>query len=177
MLEALYRKFEPRATWIAVTLLFIGYFLCTAGFNLRHNYLKHNEILDTSPLYGSEYVKSLFLTLGNHNVRVYGITEVTLDLAFPLIYSMFFLFLIIRLFPAERAKYLILIPLLTALFDISENIAIAYLAFTFNGEASPIAYLASFFTSIKLILFPACLVVLVIGAGISIYKNKKSTTN
>lgn len=175
MLDSLYKTLEKKATWALVTFLFIAYLFCTAGFDWRSDkFGTENSPLDTRFLYDPLFVKSLFSRLGAEKLKIYAITELTLDVVFPLVYVSLLVFLIIRVFPRGKAKYLILLPILGGLFDLSENFSVAFLALTFDGQQSNISYLASIFTTSKLILLPICLVILLIGAIWRIWKKEES---
>lgn len=176
MLDSLYRKLETKATWSIVVLLFVAYTFCTAGFEWRRNALGcENKLLDSKGIYSQQDVVYLFDTLEqSDNLQLYGITELTLDIVFPFVYSMLLVFLIIRLCSAKKAKYLILIPIFAALADLSENFTIAYLAFSFNGLYSPLMWLAAIFSSLKIVLLLISLIILVVGAICSLCQNKNT---
>lgn len=187
MLDSLYRKLETKATWAIVVLLFVAYTFCSAGFEWRRDALGcENKPLDgRMEMYCPGEVVSLFKTLENTKVKLYAtteitklnlyaITELTLDIVFPFVYSMLLVFLIVRLYSAEKAKYLILIPIFAALADLSENFTVAYLAFTFYGSRSPLMYLAVTFTSLKTALLLISLGILVVGAIGSLRQNKNA---
>ena len=85
----------------------------------------------------------------------------------PLVYGTLFAALIIQVYARERGKFLLLVPLLTAVFDVLENITTAYLAWQFDGRPSPIASVAAVLTVTKSALLMLSLILIVIGALIS----------
>jgi hypothetical protein len=168
-----------------VTLLFFGFILCTAGFNWRQRAFGYEiKLLDPKWMYSPPEVSQLFSTLESGKMQlfnntleidklnVYAITELTLDLVFPFVYSILLALLTIRLYSAANAKRLILLPIFAALMDISENFTIAYLAFSFDGSPSPVAYLASIFTFLKTALLIISALIVIVGAIASLGKNK-----
>lgn len=173
MLDSLYRRLEARATWAVVTLFFFGFILCTAGFNWRQcAFGCEVELLDPRWMYSPAEVSQLFNALRSEKLKAYAITELTLDLVFPFVYSILLALLTIRLYSAAKAKRLILLPIFGALMDVSENLTIAYLAFSFDGSPSPVAYLASIFTFVKKALLIISVIVVIVGAIASLGKNK-----
>ena len=125
-------------------------------------------------LYKPSDVDTLFRNLGPKNLKIYAITELTLDVVFPIFYVLFLVFLMIRLFPADKAKYLILLPVLGGIFDLAENFTIAFLAFTFDQKESVISYLAAFFTFLKWVLLLSGLLVLLLGLILAVWTRIKS---
>src|SRR6478752_157815 len=88
MSNALSNLLERLATWPAVTLLFVLFLLCSQGFELRHKSLGfENPGLDSRFWYSPEEARDFFEAIGERGRRLYAITEVTLDLAFPLVYG------------------------------------------------------------------------------------------
>ena len=188
MLENLYRKLEPKASWAIFTILFYALLISGPLFTMRQAALGEGEYVKTLDgrlfLYGSTDVKNLFgnlknvkpeklAFLANDKLNLYAITEVTLDFTFPFIYCFLIIILIIRLYSAETAKYLILLPVIMGISDLCENTTIALMAVTFDGNSSSFAYLAASFTAIKLILLIICaLIVVPVGVIISIKKQK-----
>lgn len=180
MLEGFYQWCEPKATWAIFTLLFIGFIVFAQLFEQRHKALGYeNKMLDMSGWYTPATVADLFkkikekdtnyLKLGKTDgLRLYAITEITLDFVFPFVYGFLIIIPIIRLYSPGNAKYLILLPVVAALADLCENFTIAYMAFTFDEKISSIAYLASVFTLVKMVLLGVCVLVLLIGAVISL---------
>jgi hypothetical protein len=68
---------------------------------------------------------------------------------FPLVYGTLFAALIIHVYARESGKFLLLVPLLTAVFDVLENITTAYMAWRFDGRPSYIARVAALLTGAK----------------------------
>jgi hypothetical protein len=89
------------------------------------------------------------------NIRFYAITEVTLDLIFPISYGLFLAIFIVQVFPEDLAKYLVFVPLLASLCDLIENISLAWMAWNFKtSEKIPglLAELTFVFTKMKFVL-------------------------
>lgn len=99
--------------------------------------------------YTPEEVHRYLEHLGREGRHFYAITELTLDLLFPLVYGALLAVMIAKLFPPCWARWLILIPLIAALADLTENSLFAYLAWTFDNRPSDVAQIARIATSVK----------------------------
>jgi hypothetical protein len=74
-----------------------------------------------------------------------------------------------RLATPGWGRWLIALPVGAAGADLLENFTIAYLAWTFDGQAPPLAWLAYAFTLAKDILLAATLLALVVALAIQIF--------
>lgn len=176
MLDILYHKLYAQLNWISTTLLLFGFGVCHFLFEWRKTKFHPSKALDGRFLEGNFWyspteVKELFNNLGGDNLKLYAITELSLDLVFPVIYFLLLAFIIISLFPAKTAKYLLLIPLIAALADTAENFTIACLITAFNKTESSIAHLAATFSLLKWVLIIVSLLLVVIpGTTYRLYK-------
>ena len=183
MLDTFYRKLYDRLNWLGFSFLLIGFIVCNFLFYWRIKIFDSAEALDGrfpngDFWYSPPDVVELFSKLAHGgNLNLYFTTELSLDLIFPVIYFLLLTFLIVRLFQAEKAKYLLLIPFAAALADVSENFTIAYLISTFDIHSktkSPIAYLAATFSLTKWVMIIASLLVIIFGAMYWFFKRKSS---
>jgi hypothetical protein len=165
MLSKLHAFAGRIATWPSTALLFIVFMLCTLGFTARTDRLGNDPpLLDVRFWYTPADVKTLFDALGPADLSFYALTEVTLDLAFPIAYGGLLLVFIYRLFEPHLARVLLLLPLVGVIADLSENISVALMAWTYAGATPAFAALAAVFTLVKGILVRVALVVVLIGA-------------
>lgn len=168
MSDSLHSSLTHLATWPAVALLFILFLLCAQGFEWRQKTLGYeNRALDGRFWYSPDDARDFLRNIGTDGRRIYAVTELTLDILFPLVYGTLFAALIIQVYSRESGRFLLLVPLLTAVFDVLENITTAYLAWQFDGRPSPIAYGATLLTATKSALLILSLILIVIGALIS----------
>jgi hypothetical protein len=146
---------------------------CYQTFDMRLPYSPDEMSLLFANLKNNKTKTFSFIT--ENRLNLYAISEITLDFVFPFIYCFLIIILIIRLWSAETAKYLILLPVIAGISDLCENTTIALLAFAFNENSSSFsfAYLAASFTAIKIILLIICVLIVVpVGAIISIKKRR-----
>lgn len=173
MINALHKWLTRWATWPVIALLFIAYVLCTQGFDARRAALGYGlRVLDVRFAYTPADVQHLFEALGAGGRSLYALTEVTLDLVFPFVYGGLLAILVLNLFSRERARYLVLVPVLGVVFDLLENITVALLAWTYAGGTSPAAWAASVFSSTKLILGALGLLIVLAGAVLNLVKRR-----
>ena len=92
---------------------------------------------------------------------VYAITALTIDMVFPASYGLLLAVLLLWLFRGGAPLYLL--PLTLASADVLENITVAALAFSYNGTATPLAWLAAILTLIKTVLIVATLAMVCAG--------------
>ena len=139
--------------------------LCVTAFEWRDARLGGLELLDTRQWYTPEQADALFGALDRLDPcarTVYALTEVSVDLIFPVAYGLLLALLLLRLFGDARPFYLL--PIAGAVADVCENISIALLAATYAGAPSSWTRVAAVFTLLKSMLILAALAVALAGA-------------
>src|SRR5262249_21924197 len=141
-------------------LLFVAFVACQFGFTARAEHLgPGKEVLDSQRWYSPRQAHELLKNLGEEGRQLYAITEVTLDLIFPVVYAALFAGLLGNLYRARVVRRLAPVPLLAAAADWCENVCAALLAWTFTEDADwgakPIAWGAVIATPVKEALFLA----------------------
>jgi hypothetical protein len=163
VLAWLHARVARVATWPAVALLFLAFLACTQAFQWRQKALGHDhELLDVRRWYTPGEAQKLLDDLGPAGRRTYAVTQLTLDVVFPLVYGALVAALTVRLYPPGCA-WLLLAPALAVTADLLENVTTAYLAWTFAGPASGVAWAAAVFTLTKSAALVASLGVLFVG--------------
>ena len=161
---------EYIATWPGFSLLVVVLLLCISVFKWRTNKLMlgaENALLDSRFWYIPTDVQSFFAyinrNIGREGLNLYALTQITLDIIFAIAYGTLFAALIVRLYGAEIDWRLVIIPILAATADLSENVTTAYLAWSYSNASSPLAWLACGFTLMKWIMFFLSLFLIAIG--------------
>jgi hypothetical protein len=180
------------ATWPTFALLLLGFLLCSQLFTWRQEKLaeyaraearaealpgrisdeEQEELAARSWTFDSRFwysgaeAEALLKGLGEKGRRLYWTTQVSLDLVFPVIYTAMFAVFVVRLYANEKARFLLLAPVVAALFDYGENFSTAWLAATWSeGSALGfLTYLAASCTAMKRMLIFASLVIVLVGA-------------
>ena len=166
-MSSLYRWVDRIATWPGLALLLVGFVLCLYLFNERKKALEHKPLPDGRWCYSPAEAHAMLGNLREEGRAFYAKTQLTLDLAFPPIYSTLIALAIRGLFEPKSAKYLLLVPLATWAADWVENATTAYLAFTWTEGPveAPVALVATAGTAAKwglLFVTP----VLLVGAAV-----------
>lgn len=129
--------------------------------------------LDLHFAYTPEHAYQLIESYGENGRRSYAVAALTLDVAYPIAYSLLFavaLTLLLRRLPAQfgRLYRLRLLPFLVGLFDLAENVTVVALIESYPERLDAVARLASFFTSAKWTIAAVTIAVMLLaGAGIA----------
>ena len=175
MLDSFYNQLVRLASWQVVALLFVLFLICAQGFEWRSKQLGHeNPGLDSRGWYSPVEVRDFLHNIKEDGRRLYYTTELSLDLLFPLVYGALFASLLTHVYAREHAKLLVLVPLLTVICDVSENILLAYLAWQFDEQTSPLARVAAIMTAAKTGLFVVSLLLILVGALWTIWQTSRS---
>ena len=165
MHDRIRRELQRLATRRVVIPTLLAALLCLATFEWRDARLGGLELLDTRQWYTPEQAAALFGALDRLDSRaraVYAWTEVSIDMIFPAAYGLLFALLLLSLFGDRRRFYLL--PIAGATADVFENISIAVLAFTYDGDPTSWTRVAAAFTLLKSVLILATLAAAVGGA-------------
>ncbi|HXT52685.1 MAG TPA: hypothetical protein VN811_16720 [Thermoanaerobaculia bacterium] len=182
MLDSLYARISAWNQWPLLALVIVIAVLCSQGFDRRKGVLKaacvklhpgdercEGELTLDSRVYNKAErrlgynqadVRTLLDLLGEKGRRIYGQTELSLDLAFPIVYGLLFVILLAHLFSARHA-WVLLFPLAGVTFDVLENVSVATMALT-NDEK--LAAAASAFTLTKSAFLLASALLIIFGA-------------
>jgi len=156
------------ATWPAFAAALVAAAACWGAFRWRRSKLgAQHTLLDSRFWYKPKEVQELFDTLGEPGRKLYAVTQVTVDLVFPLAYGLLFAMAIVRLYGTPAASWLLFLPLLTVVFDLAENVLTAYLAWPPRHKGPAIVRLAATCTATKFTFFALSSVATVIGLVIA----------
>jgi hypothetical protein len=168
MIIKIYNFFGRLGIWPVVAILVVVLMISYQSFVGRQEVLGNAvRTLDGRRWYTPADVVQLFTIMGNQRY-FYAVTEVTLDLIFPLAYGLLFAILLVRTWEI-RFAWLVLFPIFTVIADLFENALIFYLAFTFTGAISGLAWFAAVCSLIKSMLFLATMLVLLNGGVITLF--------
>jgi hypothetical protein len=166
------------ANWAGILFLLAIMVLCVLGFNWRSEQLildASHKLLDARFWYSPTDVRNFFEyinpKLDGRGLKIFALTQVTIDFIFPIAYGTFFVTLITLLYSKEVSEKLIIIPLLATIFDLGENFILAYLAANYVGKiSSPLAQLAGIFTSLKWIMTVGSVLLLLAGLAGAVHR-------
>lgn len=124
-------------------------------------------ILDLRESFSPDDAYELFTALGSEGRQAYLILHLVPDMLFPIGYALTFAFIsawfLVRLLPLDRRlQWLSLIPLVSGLADVLENISLVICNLAYPGRIDWLVQLAHLLTKVKFGLLPIGLVFLII---------------
>ncbi len=167
-------KFIIKYAKVKTVLILFGLVLL---FNLVIFPLSHSGNKDLSPLdiqisYSPEKAYEILDNYSETDRRAYIIGELTIDLIYPIVYSLLLCFIIFLLYKKPR---LAAFPLLILISDYLENFGIVTLLSYYPQKLSAVARVTGIATSIKWFLVGVSLIIILYGLGIKIYRSYKKT--
>ncbi len=144
--------------------LFLLLLACMWGFAWRSARLDSEaKLLDARGWYTPDEAAHFLCAIGESGRTLYAITELSLDMAFPVAYGLLLAILIVHLYRSAVAHRLIGLPFAAGSGDIAENVTIAYLAWSFDGSPTALAWLAAVLTAFKTALIVGSLLAVLLG--------------
>jgi hypothetical protein len=124
-------------------------------------------ILDMRMSYTSDDAYELFTALGTEGRLAYRTLHLVPDTLFPISYAFLFAFIsawfLVRLLPLEhRLQWLSMIPLISGLADILENLSLVVSGLVYPNRIDWLVQVSSLLTRIKFSLMPVGVVFLII---------------
>jgi len=158
--------------WIIIILFlldaaFMGFILPLASALMKGDAAGPGPI-DLQFLYTPAKAYAMVASYGEYGRAVYRTTELTLDIIYPIVYTLFFSLLVTWLFrkgfPANsRMQRLNLVPFGAWFFDLLENLGIVTMLSIFPSTPAPLAWAAALFTFVKWLFAGASLILVVVG--------------
>ena len=188
MITRLKRTIDRIATSRNTLLLFLSLLPFTfVFFPWRSNQLKATlnyplRLFDTHLPYPPQEVHALANDLGEGGRRLYAVTEVTLDFAFPALYASFLSVTLALVWRSARPDWtgrrsLPLLPYLGMLGDLTENVSLATLMLLFPGEPGWLVWFSNLASLVKWSAGLASLVLILVGLGIIGFRFFRRLTN
>ncbi len=169
MFDRLYRFTDRLATWPVVAILVVVLLIANQSFAGRREVLGDQvQVLDGRRWYTPADVQQLFTVMGDQRF-FYAVSEITLDLIYPLSYGLLLAILIVRTW-GNRFEWFLVFPLITVIADlILENGTIFYMAISFTGATTPLAWVAAVGTLLKSIFLLISLVIILNGGVLALF--------
>ena len=106
-------------------------------------------MLDVLPGYGVDEARMLLAQYGEQGRAAYALASPTLDLLLPSCYATFFVGTIYRCLPSEQWRWMALLPLAVAGWDLVENVQITMLLWQYPDISDLLIQLASWSSWLK----------------------------
>lgn len=127
--------------------------------------------LDLQFSYSLEEAYKMISAYSEQERAVYILVELTVDIIYPIIYSLCLSFALFLLFGKMTLAKL---PLFLALIELIENACIVTLLVNYPHEHPGLVGFASVFTSLKWILAVTCLLLVIVGGTLRLLKSKSN---
>ena len=152
-MQAIYHYFKRRATWPVAAALLLLFIVLQQGFEWRRSQLDTRlKVLDGRLWYTPAEARCFLDEIKADGRHLYAATQWTLDLAFVCVFVSLQCVFLANLWQPKQA-WVLLVPLLGALFDLLENGFTAYLALSYDGQANPVATVSAGCTAAKLAFY------------------------
>jgi hypothetical protein len=176
MLKKILTFIQVRTSWLAILGLIAGSALMMVLMNWTNlpfstptiqEYSGGIAILDLRSDFSPDDAYELFSALGAEGRRAYLILHLVPDTLFPIGYALVFAFIsawfLVRLLPLDhRLQWLSMIPLISGLADVLENLSLVIANLAYPGRIDWLVAAAHLLTKVKFGLLPIGLVFLII---------------
>ena len=176
MLKKTLTFIQHKTSWLAILLLLATTILMMFimnGTNLPFSnptIVEHSgglTILDLRDSFSPDDAYELFTALGAEGRQSYLILHLVPDTIFPIGYALTFAFVsawfLVRLLPLDhRLQWLSMIPLISGLADVIENLSLVICNLAYPGRIDWLVRFANLLTKVKFGLLPIGLVFLII---------------
>ena len=176
MLKKILTFIQRRTSWL--TILGLLAITCIMMFIMNGTNLPFSNptirehsggltILDLREAFSPDDAYELFMALGSEGRQAYLILHLVPDMIFPIGYALTFAFIsgwfLVRLLPLNhQLQWLSLIPLISGLADVLENLSLVLCNLAYPGRIDWLVRFASLLTRVKFGLLPIGLVFLII---------------
>lgn len=153
-MKTIFKSLKKPTSLVVLFVLFIS-------FNfLLNRFMPPNLALDLRFAYSASEAFSVLNSMGESMRMQYLLVIWGLDTPYMVFYLLLLIGLICKIW---KQRCLILLPVVTVLLDLFENMTVSGLILRFPTESVTLGYLASFFTTTKWLCVGACVVYLIIG--------------
>ncbi len=151
----------------ALYIIMAGFIMPAAERDIKQ-YSGGNTVIDLHFSYTPDQAYQLLDSYGPDGRKYYFFAEATADTVYVLIYTLFFLGLLVWLYKnkihrEERLKILLALPVIALCFDFLENICVLTLLTRFPERLDQLAYLSAIFTGGKWLFALLTLTAIVTG--------------
>ncbi len=154
--------FTKYATWKSILILLgLNLIINVVLFPLFQAASPNAIPLDLQFSYSPEKAYQLLANFSSEELKNYMLVELTLDVAYPVIYGLLLAFLIFKL---SQKTALAILPIIVLFLDYLENIGIVTLIHYYPQKLTTIATITSLFTSLKWSLVVVSVVVILVLA-------------
>jgi hypothetical protein len=156
-------NWKTLAAFFAAYLLFVGLILKNAETRINELAGKTVGVIDLTFGFHPQRTLQMVADYGEVGRAFYARTEMTADVAYPLVYAFFFGIIMTLLYRGTRYARLNVLPFAALLFDYAENVNIVTLLHTFPQQSMTVATFCEVFKCLKWLTFAAIILLTVAG--------------
>ncbi|MDO4230440.1 MAG: hypothetical protein Q4C98_11550 [Capnocytophaga sp.] len=135
------------------------------------------EPLDMLPFYDSEYIIQLFEYQENEGRAFYLYRQIPIDMVYATLFGLTYYLILKHFFQKlawQKVSFLVFLPIVGAFFDITENISIATMLYTFPSLPEVLLRLTPYFSLLKTSFVSLSLLVFFISGILVLVKRRKN---
>jgi len=158
-------NWKSLVAFLAMTMLFNGYILKTAESKIMSLAGKSVGIIDLTFGFDPQRTLQMVQDYGDSARAYYARTEVTTDVAYPIIYTLLFGIILSLLYRNTSYGWLNTVPFACLVFDLLENVNIVILLTSFPQQSTTVAILCETFKLLKWLSFAVVILIVLFGLG------------
>jgi hypothetical protein len=149
--------------FLAIYVLFNGYILKNTESKIIELAGKSVGIIDLTLGFNPQKTLMIVSEYGDAARSFYARTEMTTDIAYPIVYAFLFGIILTLLYRKSSYAWVNILPFICLLFDYLENINIVILLMTYPQQSLAIAILCEIFKLMKWLTFGSFILVIIFG--------------
>ncbi len=167
-MQAISQFLNRIANW-KTFVFFLGCYIFFVAVILKNAEIRINElagktvgIIDLTVGFNPQKTLDMVAAYGDEGRAYYARTEMTADVAYPIVYAFFFGIILTMLYRGKRSNWVNVLPFVALAFDYAENGILVTLLKSFPQQSYPMAVVCEVFKMGKWMAFGAS-VVLILG--------------
>ena len=156
-------NWKSLAASFAAYMLFVGFILKNAETRINELAGKTVGIIDLTFGFNPQKTLDMAAAYGDAGRAFYARTEMTADVAYPIVYAFFFGIILTMLYRNRSSLRFHLLPFAALLFDYAENVNIVTLLHSYPQQSMTVATLCEIYKGIKWLIFGAVILLIVYG--------------
>ena len=156
-------NWKSLAASFAAYMLFVGFILKNAETRINELAGKTVGIIDLTFGFNPQKTLDMAAAYGDAGRAFYARTEMTADVAYPIVYAFFFGIILTMLYRNRSSLRFHLLPFAALLFDYAENVNIVTLLHSYPQQSMTVATLCEIFKGSKWLIFGAVILLIVYG--------------
>ncbi len=182
-MKSLINFLDRIANWKSL-LAFLAMYMAFPGYILKNAEIKINElagktvgIIDLTFGFNPQKTLDMVAEYGDAARAYYAKTEMTADVAYPLVYAFLFGIILTLLYRNKSRAWVSALPFLCMLFDYGENISIIALLQTYPQQSMTLATGCEIFKLLKWLTLGLVLVLIVYGLVVKLLGRGKVSSS